>query len=306
MLFISESTLVLRTANMSDCPHNHIQDSGLQAFREIIREKTDGGNTIVDFLSDAADGNLPKFEPHHRIQASEILVRYGFKGADEPAKQHNDSQPKPVPSSVEGTPSANRSRSAPGAPALRKPDDRDPAIDDFAQTIRDKTENGLTIVRNLVHIMETHEEPYKPHHNLRAARRLIENGFPLTDALLCSPDCSHHAPAHPEPIEGDDSESEEFVPDPGWVETLHEIKRMEDEGIIDKVEYDPFKPMYNWAPKEVVMPYADEIADKFRAKLDLQAERRANWPEIEERRRKKLEQIYPSHSEDEDGETPDT
>ena len=299
---------------MPDCPHNHIQDSGLQAFREIIREKTDGGNTIVDFLNDAAEGNLPKFEPHHRIQASEILVRYGFKGADEPAKQHNDSQPKPVLSSVEGTPSANRSRSAPGAPALNKPrpehsrraDDRDPAVDDFAQTIRDQTENGLTIVRNLVHIMETHEEPYKPHHNLRAARRLIENGFPLTDALLCSPDCSHHAPAHPEPIEGDDSESEEFVPDPGWVKTLHEIKRMEDEGIIDKVEYDPFKPMYNWAPKEVVLPYADEIADKFRAKLDLQAERRANWPEIEERRRKKLEQIYPSHSEDEDGETPDT
>ena len=146
--------------------------------------------------------------------------------------------------------------------------------------------------------METHEEPYKPHHNLRAARRLIENGFPLTDALLCSPDCSHHAPVHPEPIEGDDSGSEEFVPDPRWVETVLEIKRMEDEGIIDNVEYDPFKPMYNWAPKEVVMPYADEIAAKFRAKLDLQAERRANWPEIEERRRKKLEQIYPSHSED--------
>ena len=191
---------------MPDCPHNHIQDSSLQAFREIIREKTDGGQTIVDFLNDAADGNLPKFEPHHRIQASEILVRYGFKGADEPAKQHNDSQPKPVLSSVEGTPSANRSRSAPGAPALKKPrpehsrraDDRDPAVDDFAQTIRDQTENGLSIVRNLIQIMETHEEPYKPHHNLRAARRLIENGFPLTDALLCSPDCSHHAPVHPE------------------------------------------------------------------------------------------------------------
>ena len=299
---------------MSDCPHNHIQDSGLQAFREIIREKTDGGQTIVDFLSDAADGNLPKFEPHHRIQASEILVRYGFKGADEPAKQHNDSQPKPVLSSVEGTPSANRSRSAPGAPALNKrpslssvegPDDRDPAIDDFAQTIRDQTENGLTIVRNLVHIMETHEEPYKPHHNLRAARRLIENGFPLTDALLCSPDCSHHAPAHPEPIEGDDSESEEFVPDPGWVETLHEIKRMEDEGIIDNVEYDPFNPKSRMTgTEEEIAPYADEIAAKYMAALDLQAERRAKWPEIEERRRKKLEQIYPSHSEE--GDPPDT
>ena len=95
-----------------------------------------------------------------------------------------------------------------------------------------------------------------------------------------------------------DSTNEEFVPDPGWVETVHEIKRMEDEGIIDKVEFDPFKPVYNWAPKEVVMPYADEVADKFRAELDLQAERRAKWPEIEERRRKKLAQVYPSHSDD--------
>ena len=107
-----------QNGQMSDCPHNHIQDSGLQAFREIIREKTDGGKTIVDFLSDAAEGNLPKFEPHHRIQASEILVRYGFKGADEPAKQHNDSQPKPVPSSVEGTPSANTVVGAPPARPL--------------------------------------------------------------------------------------------------------------------------------------------------------------------------------------------
>ena len=79
---------------------------------------------------------------------------------------------------------------------------------------------------------------------------------------------------------------------------------MEDEGIIPRVEFDPFKPMYNWAPKEVVMPFAKEVADKFRAELDLQAERRAMWPEIEERRRKKLAQVYPSHSKDED--PPDT
>ena len=78
---------------------------------------------------------------------------------------------------------------------------------------------------------------------------------------------------------------------------------MEDEGEIPTVEFDPFKPMYKWATDEEVRPYAAEAAAKFRAELDLQAERRAMWPEIEERRRKKLAQIYPSHT---DGEQPDT
>ena len=69
---------------------------------------------------------------------------------------------------------------------------------------------------------------------------------------------------------------------------------MEDEGIIPVVEYDPFNPKSRMTgTKEQIAPYADEVAAKFRAELDLQAERRAKWPEIEERRRKKLAQIYP-------------
>ena len=276
---------------MPDCPHLHVQDSGLEAFRDIIREKTDGGRTIVEFLTDAAEGSLPGFEPEHRIHASEILARYGFNVPANPGQQHDDPKPR-------------RSSASTGAsvPALKKPGDTDPAIDDFAQTIRDETKNGLTIVRNLIEIMEAREEPYKPHHNLRAARRLIENGFPLTDALLCPSECTHHTNRHSgegrNPEEQGGSTEGETAPDPAWIETLREIKRMEDEGEIDKVDYDPFKPVYDWAPKEAVMPYADEVAAEFRAELDLRAERRASWPEIEERRRKKLEQIYPSHSDD--------
>ena len=82
---------------------------------------------------------------------------------------------------------------------------------------------------------------------------------------------------------------------------------MEDEGIIPVVEYDPFNPKSRMTgTEEQIAPYAAEEAAKFRAELDLQAERRANWPKIEERRRKKLAQIYPSHSEDESGDPPDT
>ena len=179
----------------------------------------------------------------------------------------------------------------------------------MARFIREETNNGQSIVRNLIQIMEAREDPYKPNHNLDAARQLTDNGFPVTGDLLCATECTHHAPAQPDTVEGDgasDSTEGDTAPDPAWLETLQEIKRMEDEGQIDKVDYDPFKPVYDWAPKEAVMPYADEVADAFRAELDLRAERRANWPEIEERRRKKHAEIYPSHSDDDTEDPPDT
>ena len=285
---------------MSDCPHIHIQDSGLQAFREIIREETDGGRDIVRFLKGAINREYSNYEPHHELKAAKMLVKYGSKEAELYVAANTAPRRRRSTSTgggpVQGEARPEHSRRAEGRDPIM-----DPLKDEMARFIREETNNGHSIVRTLIHTMEAREDPYKPHHNLEAAKQLTDSGFPPTGDLLCAPDCSHHAPAHPEPVEGDgtsDSTNEEFVPDPGWVETVHEIKRMEDEGIIDKVEFDPFKPVYNWAPKEVVMPYADEVADKFRAELDLQAERRAKWPEIEERRRKKLAQVYPSHSDD--------
>ena len=301
---------------MSDCPHIHIQDSGLQAFREIIHEETEGGRTIARFLNDAVEGRLPDFEPQHRLKAAKMLKEYGSEKADEYIR--NYTTPKRRRSTSNGSaPDQSEARPEHSRRAEGRDPIMDPLKDEMARFIREETNNGHSIVRNLIQIMETREDPYKPHHNLEAAKQLTDNGFPVTGDLLCAPDCTHHsAPAdgstvsgssaHPERSAAESKDNEEFVPDPGWVETLHEIKRMEDEGIIDKVEFDPFKPVYNWAPKEVVMPYADEVADKFRAELDLQAERRAKWPEIEERRRKKLAQIYPSHSDDDSDEPPDT
>ena len=153
----------------------------------------------------------------------------------------------------------------------------------------------------------------KESHRVKAGQMLIDRlmGTNPTAAQsgLC-PDCRRKWTTHPgshdhsEPSDVAGETEKETVPDPKWLETLAEIKRMEDEGEIPTVEFDPFKPMYKWATDEEVRPYAAEAAAKFRAELDLQAERRAMWPEIEERRRKKLAQIYPSHSDD--GEQPDT
>ena len=290
---------------MPDCPHIHIQDSGLQAFKDIIREETDGGRDIVRFLKGAANREYSNYQPHHELKAAEILAKYGFEEAAELVRHHKASKPR---RSSSGGGSRVPLDSVPNQAGGPNPDPAiDPGLNEFVQFIRDETDNGRTIVRNLIHAMETHEDPYKPHHNLEAAKQLIDNGFPLTDALICHPDCSHHAvekavtPA--DTTDDTDSTEKEIVPDPKWLETLAEIKRMEDEGEIPAVEFDPFKPMYKWATDEEVRPYAAEVAATFRAELELQAERRAMWPEIEERRRKKLAQIYPSHT---DGEQPDT
>ena len=286
---------------MPDCPHIHIQDSGLQAFKDIILEETDGGRNIARFLNNAMEGKLSDFEPQHRLKAAEILVDCGSEEAAEFVRANK-------------TPKRRRSTTVQRDPAQSESEgDRDPITDPFkdkiARAIREETENGLSIVRNLIQIMETHEEPYKPHHNLAAAKQLIERGFPLTDALICHPDCSHHAvekavtPA--DTTDDTDSTEKETVPDPKWLEAITEVQRMKDEGILTP---DPNAPkidhsIYMTGTEEEIAPYADEVAAAFRAELELQAERQAMWPEIEERRRKKLAQTYPSHS---DGDPPDT
>ena len=261
-------------------------------------------------LAPATDGDSPKAkkeaESPRLVTRIDDALNQSLGSA--PGASHHTKQPAPTTDSLES------------------PDPFDPNSIHFTiqQHILDITNNGKTLRDTLLEIARACPEPVEgskgrritPYHRRRAISILLDRALgtdPNAVRSAVCPGCLQSwtthtcSPVHPERSAAeskDDSESEEFVPDPGWIETLHEIKRMEDEGIIDNVEFDPFKPVYNWAPKEVVMPYAKEVAAKFRAELDLQAERRAKWPEIEERRRKKLEQIYPSHSEE--GEQPDT
>ena len=298
-----------RTAKMSDCPHIHIQDSGLQAFREIISEETDGGRTIARFLNDAVEGRLPDFEPQHRLKAAKMLKEYGSEKAERFIRTYS-------------APKRPRTASVPSGSAQSEGQaDRDPIMDSFeddiARAIRQETDNGRTIVSNLILIMETHEDPYKPQHNLAAAKQLIDNGFPPTDALICRPDCTHHsAPAegsavsgsstHPERSGAESKDDEEPFDKEVWDGIIAELKQLEEDNNLDphrpipKVDMSIYMP-----PQGYVMPpeVATEEAAKFRAEIALRAERRKKWPEIEERRRKKLAKIYPSHSEEDPPET---
>ena len=289
---------------MPDCPHIHIQDSGLQAFKDIIREETDGGRDIVRFLKGAANREYSNYQPHHELKAAEILAKYGFKEAAELVRRHKSSRPR---KSASGGGSRVPLDSVPNQADAPNPDPAiDPGLNEFVQFIRDETDNGRTIVRNLIHAMETHEHPYKPHHNLEAAKQLIDNGFPLTDALICAPDCSHHSSDHtehkPSMVEKvEDRRSDEER----WAKIEADLKQMEEAGILTP---DPDAPpidisMYRMPKDFDSTPYEEEEFAAFKAEIELRVERQKQWPEIEERRRKKLAQIYPSHT---DGEQPET
>ena len=156
-----------------------------------------------------------------------------------------------------------------------------------------------------------------PYHRRRAVILLLDRALGTDPALIRNgvcPDCRRKwtthpgSPDHPEQSSVVAQVQDRPSDDEIWAKIDADLKQLEDEGILTP---DPDAPpidisMYR-PPEDYVMPpeVAAEEAAKFWAEIDLRVERRKKWPEIEERRRKKLAQIYPSHSED-DGEQPET
>ena len=149
----------------------------------------------------------------------------------------------------------------------------------------------------------------KDSHRVRAGRMLVDRITAMyPTAVLSAADglvLSGDYPEHKISIQKDD-EDEPFDEEV-WKEIIAELKQKEEQGILTpdpnapKIDYSYYLPPDDFD----LTPYLDEEDAKFRAGIALRAERRKQWPEIEERRRKKLAQIYPSHSEEDDDEPPD-
>ena len=134
----------------------------------------------------------------------------------------------------------------------------------------------------------------KPSHRARATRILIDRVLGTNTALPRS--APHTEPAKQKPYR----RPVRYVDPVKLAEARAEIQRMKDEGILTP---DPTRPkidISSYLPPDDfdLTPYAKEEAAAFLAEVNLRLERQKQWPEIEERRRKKLEQTYPSHSED--------
>ena len=173
------------------------------------------------------------------------------------------------------------------------------------------TNNCLTLMTVLTDIYRAPDDDpkVKDSHRVRAGRMLVDRVTAMyPNAVLSAADGLVLSADYPEnkiSIQKDD-EDEPFDEEV-WKEIIAELKQKEEQGILTpdpnapKIDYSYYLPPDDFD----LTPYLDEEDAKFRAGIALRAERRKKWPEIEERRRKKLAQIYPSHSDD-GGEQPET
>ena len=202
------------------------------------------------------------------------------------------------------------------------------------QHILDITNNGQTLRDILLEIARTKDNlRITPYHRRRSVTLLLDRALgtdstPVFRALqerpepvLSDSDYPDYPPGYVfDPIKDciywsqsialpEGHEGEHLFDHEGLAKAFEDIQRkLDEQGIaLDPnppgIDYHISMPSKEWVANNIDL--VREEAAKFREENRLRIERRKNWPKIEERRRKKLAQIYPSHSDD-DGEPPDT
>ena len=301
-------------------------------FANLVLEETNNAIELIDILHDIAQGIDEDATAHDRITASNILLDRGL-GKCPKQMRIPSTELERVPESEESDNHTNHSSDTPsdgGEPALsaaersrrvtqikdslddslgpapsasqhatQTPEPFDPNSIHFTiqQHILAITNNGRTLFDTLAEIARAKDDPKaKPSHRARATRILIDRVLGANTALPRS--APHAEPARQKPYR----RPVRYVDPVKLAEARAEIQRMKDEGILTP---DPNAPLIDISsyrmPKDFdITPYAKEEAAAFWADIELKYERQQKWPEIEERRRKKLEQTYPSHSEEDE------
>ncbi len=123
----------------------------------IIRDRTNDGITIVDFLFAVMRNELDGFKPCHRLDAAKLLVKYEL---DDGTAFILNNPPEP-----------SRPRSDTGS-------SQDTHFDrSLSKVIRESTDDGRSVCRFLINVMDGELSAFKPHHRLSAARELLSRGF---------------------------------------------------------------------------------------------------------------------------------
>ena len=296
----------------------------------------------TNILNDRAFGKSPKHIYHHIESDLEPAPETDANYVEPPAKPESPRLVTRIDESLNRSlgPAPSASQHTPQTP---EPFDPNSIHFTIQQHILDITNNGQMLRDILLEIARACPEPVEgaeddpeaspehepalskskgrritPYHRRRAVILLLDRALGTDPGLvrngLC-PDCRQSwtthtcSPDHPDSGRKESQGRQVRYIDPeALAKARAEIQRMKDEGILTpdpnapKIDISSYLP-----PEDYVMPpeVAAEEAAKFRAEIALRLERRKKWPEIEERRRKKLAQIYPSHSDDED-KAPDT
>ncbi len=147
-----------------------------------IQAKTDNGDTVIDFLIEVMqdlprtrNGSLPRtrngddrdgFKMCHRLGAARLLTRYGCSCKSAVAERDDA-----IDFIIDNPPE----------PSGPRPDSGSPTESTFdialAKKIKESTDDGASVVRFLINVMEGELKAFGPHHSMAAARELLSRGF---------------------------------------------------------------------------------------------------------------------------------
>ena len=122
-----------------------------------IQAKTDNGDLVIDFLIEVMTDERPDFKICHRLDAAKLLTKYG---RDEAIDFILDNPREP-----------SRSRKSSG------PSEESEFDIALAKKIRESTDDGVSVVRFLINVMEGDLKAFGPQHRMAAARELLSRGF---------------------------------------------------------------------------------------------------------------------------------
>ncbi len=306
-------------------------------FANIVRERTNDALDLIDILHDIAQGKDQRATANDRITAANVLLD---RGLGKCPRQPLDSDTDDQTDDTESAESNNHSSDNPSRPFVSFVDDTPDAqnprpVTQIKDTLNDTlgpapnaqntlslegegwgegeksasdpnsihftiqkhiltiTNNGQTLCDTLEEIARAEDDlKVTPYHRARAARILLDRI--LGTGRAPKPSEAAEKKPYVRPVRVIDPED--------LAEIDAKLQRMEDEGILTP---DPDAPPFPYAVPEIPewfdpTPYLEEASRKFEEDIKMRLERQKAWPAIEERRRKKLARMYPSHSEDQD------
>ena len=163
------------------------------ALQQKIREHTDNGDLIAQFLADTIRGEYPDAKYHHKLEAMKYLVHYG---SDQPESEESQFWGLiPTPEELALSPSRHsRENGNPegqggetdnsGLTTENSPVTHLDILNyDIAHLIRQETAEGHTIAEFLSHVMTRRDQPFTPKKlrirhtdRMAAAREILRRG----------------------------------------------------------------------------------------------------------------------------------
>ena len=194
---------------MCDTQAQSTTESTPQSLAEIVREVTDNGRIVVEFLADMVLGKMEGATYSHRLEAARQLEKLGLKIPH-----------VAVIEAAEKATKASKPRKQSAAPAPAAPTSK---ISELAEIVRLETDNGKDIVRFLVDVVQGNHEGFKEHHRLRAAielRRCLTDVCDHTAAGVRHDSLYNH---EDDPFDFDNYDEEQFMRDRDGERVLRHI-----------------------------------------------------------------------------------